>query len=135
MFISIYLFFCSLHLEYLKSLGDYLKIGFSRIGLKIGFSCSSSEVKSWQYNIKHEKGKKNIENSSSSGEAKAFDQLNTKCCCYQANQKKLTLSVKFQIKSAEKMFVKIVFKTIKTQKSKIMPRNTVPMFDYQDGHL
>lgn len=61
------------------------------------------------------KREKKIENnSSSSGEAKAFDQQNINCCCFQADQKKLTLSVRFQIESAEQMFVKFIFKTRKT---------------------
>lgn len=37
------------------------------------------------------------ENSSSSGEAKEFNQQNMYCWCFQADQKKLTLSVRFHI--------------------------------------
>lgn len=61
------------------------------------------------------KREKKIENSSSSsGEAKTFDQHDMHCCCFQADQKKLALSVRFQIESAEQVFVKIIFKTKKT---------------------
>lgn len=95
--------------------------------------CSSPEV---NYGNTTSRGnrEKNIENNRSfSGEDKEFDQQNMHCCCFQADQKKLTLSVRFQIEIAKQVFVKITFKTKKNLQSKIMPGNTIPMFNYQDG--